>query len=170
MDWVAARGRLASPIFAPLATALARLPADRWPTHEEMTALAEGIVTVRGKQVRFVAPREHTDRERRYYELRIADSGEVETRPGKTGQRTGVDMGFVDTVTAGDESGQHAGIGCVHLAADQGKAHARDRLHAELAQHRNVGVAGADQHDVLQHGMARALHVGLSSHEGSECW
>jgi hypothetical protein len=102
--------------------------------------------------------------------IKVDDLVLVETRPGKTGQRTGVDMGFVDTVIAGDESGQHAGIGCVHLAADQGKAHARDRLHAELAQHRNVGVAGADQHDVLQHGMARALHVGLSSHEGSECW
>ena len=31
--------------------------------------------------VRFVAPREHTDRERRYYELHIAETGEVETRP-----------------------------------------------------------------------------------------
>jgi hypothetical protein len=28
----------------------------------------------------FVRPRDHTDRERRYYELRIAESGEVETR------------------------------------------------------------------------------------------
>jgi len=81
MDWVAARGRLASPIFAPLAAALAGLPADRWPTHEELTALAQGIVTSRGQPVRFVAPREHTDRERRYYELHIADTGEVETRP-----------------------------------------------------------------------------------------
>jgi len=31
--------------------------------------------------VRFIAPRGHTDRERRYYELHIADTGEVETRP-----------------------------------------------------------------------------------------
>ncbi|MBC8021720.1 MAG: DUF3025 domain-containing protein [Burkholderiales bacterium] len=28
-----------------------------------------------------MAPRDHTDRERRYYELHIAESGEVETRP-----------------------------------------------------------------------------------------
>ena len=30
--------------------------------------------------VRFVTPREHTERERRYYELHIAATGEVETR------------------------------------------------------------------------------------------
>src|SRR5690606_3227669 len=67
-------------IFAPLAPRLARLPADRWPTHGELTALAEGIQTSRGKPLRFVAPREPTDRDRRYYELHIADTGEVETR------------------------------------------------------------------------------------------
>jgi hypothetical protein len=32
--------------------------------------------------LRFVKPREHTDRERRYYEVQIAETGEVETRPG----------------------------------------------------------------------------------------
>ena len=31
--------------------------------------------------LRFVSPRDQTDRERRYYELRIAETGEVETRP-----------------------------------------------------------------------------------------
>jgi len=74
--------RLKGAIFAPLAPAVARLPAGRFPTHAELTAMAEGISTSRGRPLRFVAPREHTDRERRYYELRIADSGEVETRPG----------------------------------------------------------------------------------------
>lgn len=80
MDWNAARERLAAPIFAPLAPALARLPADRWPTHAELTALAEGVKTARGKQVRFVKPRESNERERRYYESHIAGTGEVETR------------------------------------------------------------------------------------------
>jgi len=74
--------RLKGAIFAPLAPAVARLPAGRFPTHAELTAMAEGISTSRGRPLRFVAPREHTNRERRYYELRIADSGEVETRPG----------------------------------------------------------------------------------------
>jgi hypothetical protein len=71
---------LDSPIFAPLAPLLARLPAEHWPTHAELTALAAGVTTSRGVPLRFVAPRDHTDRERRYYELRIAESGEVETR------------------------------------------------------------------------------------------
>jgi len=82
MDWTLARARLQGPLFAPLAPALARLDADRWPTHGELTALAEGVKTARGRPVRFVAPRERNDRERRYYELHIADTGEVETRPG----------------------------------------------------------------------------------------
>jgi hypothetical protein len=81
MDWTTARARLGGAIFAPLAPALARLPADRWPTHAELTALAEGVTTARGKPLRFVRPRERNDRERRYYERHIADTGEVETRP-----------------------------------------------------------------------------------------
>jgi len=81
VDWGAARDRLAGAIFAPLHPALARLPADRWPTHEELTALAAEVRTARGQPVRFVPPRGHTDRERRYYELHIADTGAVETRP-----------------------------------------------------------------------------------------
>jgi hypothetical protein len=80
MDWTSARERLASPIFAPLAPALARLPADRWPAHAELSVLAEGVRTGRGKAVRFVKPRERNDRERRYYESHIAETGEVETR------------------------------------------------------------------------------------------
>ena len=81
MDWAAARERLRAPIFAPLHAAIARLPSQRWPNHDELTAAAAGIVTSRGKALRFVAPRPHTERERRYYELHIAATGEVETRP-----------------------------------------------------------------------------------------
>jgi hypothetical protein len=80
MDWTAARERLAAPIFAPLALALAKLPADRWPTHAELTALAQGVTTSKGRALRFVKPRERNERERRYYESHIAETGEVETR------------------------------------------------------------------------------------------
>jgi len=73
---------LESPIFDPLRPALARLPSDRFPSHAELTAAAAGIATSRGTALRFVPPRDHTDRERRYYELHIAQTGEVETRPG----------------------------------------------------------------------------------------
>ena len=94
---------------------------------------------------------------RRAGKIEVDDLVLVEPRPGETRQRTGVDMGIVEAVMAGDETGQHAGIGRVHLAADQREAHARDRLHAEHAQHRDVRVAGADQHDVLDHGMGQRL-------------
>ena len=80
MDWAAARARLQAPLFAPLHAVLAKLPAERWPTHDELTALAADVTTSRGMPVRFVPPRAN-DGERRYYERRIADTGEVETRP-----------------------------------------------------------------------------------------
>ena len=74
------RAELAAPIFDPLRPSIEALPEDRWPTHEELSALARGVTTSRGKPVRFVPPRPHTDRERSYYERHIADTGEVETR------------------------------------------------------------------------------------------
>jgi hypothetical protein len=78
--WVDAREKLAAPIFAPIAPILARLPVDRWPSHAELSDAAAGVTTARGVQLRFVAPRERAAEARPYYELRIADSGEVETR------------------------------------------------------------------------------------------
>ena len=81
MDWAAARERLRAPIFAPLAPALARLPSERWPALEELSSLAAGVVTSRGKAVRFVPARGPGDGDRLYYELRVAATGEVETRP-----------------------------------------------------------------------------------------
>ena len=81
MDWDAAQRRLRFPIFAPLQGALARLPKSRWPDHADLTAAAGGITTSRGVALRFVLPRPHTDKERPYYEMRIAQTGEVETRP-----------------------------------------------------------------------------------------
>lgn len=82
MDWAAAQERLRGPAFAPLAPALARLDPARWPSHEELTALAEGVATGRGIPLRFVLPRSRRDEGRPTYELHIARSGEVETRPG----------------------------------------------------------------------------------------
>ena len=81
MDWREAGERLRAPVFAPLAPALERLPRDRWPTHADLNTLAAGIRTARGMPVRFVPPRPAAGRERRPYELHIAATGEVETRP-----------------------------------------------------------------------------------------
>ncbi len=82
MDWAAAQDRLRGPMFAPLAPAIARLDPSRWPSHEALTALAEGVVTSRGLPVRFVPPRAQGDAGRPYYEMHVASTGEVETRPG----------------------------------------------------------------------------------------
>ena len=81
MEWAEAQARLAAPIFAPLHLALSRLPADRWPTAEELTALAREVATASGKAVRFVAPHDLAD-DRAGYERHIAATGEVATRPG----------------------------------------------------------------------------------------
>ncbi|HSJ98978.1 MAG TPA: DUF3025 domain-containing protein, partial [Myxococcota bacterium] len=74
MDWPAARERLRHPLFAPLAPAIARLGAERWPTHAELDGLAEGITTAGGRRLRFVPPRDAAGRDR-HYELHIAATG-----------------------------------------------------------------------------------------------
>ena len=80
MDWTAAHERLQAPVFAPLGSLLQRLQRDRWPTHDDLNALGAGIVSARGKSIRFVDPRAESDAEARYYERRIAETGEVPTR------------------------------------------------------------------------------------------
>ena len=79
MEWAEARARLAAPVFAPLQPALARLPADRWPTADELTALADGLATATGKPLRFAVP-EALPADRLPYERHIAATGEVPTR------------------------------------------------------------------------------------------
>ena len=78
--WSDAQKWLRTPAFAPFQAAIARLPHDRWPDHADLNAVAEGIVTARGNAVRFVAPRPPQEGAGPYYERRIADTGEVETR------------------------------------------------------------------------------------------
>ena len=79
MDWPEARARLAAPIFAPLQLAIARLPANRWPAANELTALAGDLATASGKALRFVAPADLAA-DRLPYERHIAATGEVPTR------------------------------------------------------------------------------------------
>lgn len=80
MEWTEAAPRLREPVFDPLRPALGRLPAGRWPTHEELTAAARGLHVATGAPLSFVPPRAASDSERRYYELHVAATGEVETR------------------------------------------------------------------------------------------
>jgi len=80
VDWPAAQGRLREPPFDTLAAAIARLPAERWPGHEDLDRAAGGITLASGKRLTFVAPRGPGEEARTYYELHIASTGEVETR------------------------------------------------------------------------------------------
>jgi hypothetical protein len=80
MQWNEAAQRLRSPAFAPLHAAIARLPADRWPTHADLCEAASGIQTASGKRLRFVPPRGALEPGARAYELHIDATGEVETR------------------------------------------------------------------------------------------
>jgi hypothetical protein len=77
---VALHPGLSSAIFDPLRPLLDALPQDRWPTHDELNALAAGVRTARGQPVRFVPARKPGQDERRHYETRVAQTGEVETR------------------------------------------------------------------------------------------
>ena len=129
---------------------------------------------IRGVRRRADVEREQIVRHRRAVATDHGTRGEIEAddlvliepRLRKTGQRPGVDMGVVEPVIPGDEAGQHAGIRCMHLAGDQSEAHARNRLHAEHAQHGHMRVASTDQHHVLDDRMGHALHADLSSPTG----
>lgn len=80
MDWAVARDRLRSPMLAPLHGLIAQLDPLRWPTPDDLTALARGIATSQGLPIRFVTPRESGDAGRPTYEEHIARTGEIETR------------------------------------------------------------------------------------------
>ena len=82
MDWATGRARFGAPMLAPLAPWLAAIDGNDWPTRDALNALAAGIVTSGGRPVRFVPPPNARDDTVPYYERRIAESGEIETRPG----------------------------------------------------------------------------------------
>lgn len=71
----------ASPFFASVAPALATLPRDRFPTRDDLNALAasRGATSGGGAPIRFIAPAPSTSFED-LYEVRIYRGGEVATR------------------------------------------------------------------------------------------
>jgi hypothetical protein len=73
---------LDAPIFAALAPLLGRLPADRFPLHDELNALtAPSVVSGAGAPIRFVPPAPPSREFSAQYEVRIFETGEVQTRP-----------------------------------------------------------------------------------------
>jgi DUF3025 family protein len=78
--WTAA---LASPIFAPLAPLLARLPRERFPGTGDLNALVPaGTASGGGVVLRFVAPGPPSRAFEARYEVRVFETGEVQTRAG----------------------------------------------------------------------------------------
>ena len=77
MEWSQAREALASPLFAALQPSLAALPRHRWPSLDELNALAADASTTAGHPVRFIPV---PDSLATHYELHIAATGEVPTR------------------------------------------------------------------------------------------
>src|SRR5260221_10381846 len=76
---MAARLTLAldAPIFTAIKTLLGRLPPDRFPRHDELNALrTPSVVSGGGAPIRFVPPTASAQ-----YEVRIFETGEVQTRP-----------------------------------------------------------------------------------------
>jgi hypothetical protein len=68
---------LDAPIFTALKPLLGRLPRDRFPRHDELNALrTPSVVSGGGAPIRFVPPAASAQ-----YEVRIFESGEVQTRP-----------------------------------------------------------------------------------------
>ena len=79
------------------------------------------------------------------------DLAVVEPCAGETGQWPEVDMDVIEVVVTGDVSRQHAGVGRMDVAGDQGQTHTGHGLHAEHAQHRDMRMPAADQNDVFQY-------------------
>jgi len=73
---------LGAPIFAALAPLLGRLPADRFPRLDEINALtAPSVASGAGAPIRFVLPATPSREFSAQYEIRIFETGEVQTRP-----------------------------------------------------------------------------------------
>ena len=70
-------------------------------------------------------------------------------RAGKPREPTEIDMAFGKSVMPRDIARQHAGIGRLDVAADQGDPHTGHRPHAKALQHMDMGMAAAAQYEVL---------------------
>jgi hypothetical protein len=75
------RRALDAPIFAALKLLIGRLPPDRFPRHDDLSALATAsVVSGGGAPIRFVPPAAPSREFSAQYEVRIFETGEVQTR------------------------------------------------------------------------------------------
>src|SRR2546425_11627181 len=72
---------LDAPIFTALTPLLGRLPRDRFPRHDELNALRiPSVVSGGGAPIRFVPPAAASGKFSSQYEVRVFETGEVQTR------------------------------------------------------------------------------------------
>ena len=69
---------------------------------------------------------------------------------GPGAQPCQVDVAFVECVLPGDEARDHAGVRRLDVPRDQAEPHPGHRLHGEAFQDMDVGMAAANQHEVLE--------------------
>ena len=82
----------------------------------------------------------------------------IEPCAGKTRQRAEINMRLVILIMTSDIARQHSRIGRMSIAANQGQANTRHRLHAKALEHRNMAVAAANQHQIFYNGGIGFLH------------
>ncbi len=68
---------------------------------------------------------------------------------GKPRQPAEIDMTLVKSVMAGDPARQHPRIGRLDITGNEGHTHPRHRPHGKTFQHMDMGVATADEHEIL---------------------
>ena len=83
-------------------------------------------------------------------------------RPGEARERPEVDVDVVELVEAGDQAGQHPGVGRMEIARDDRDPHAGNGTHPQPAQHDDVTVAAADEDEILEDGGAGAVRHGVT--------
>ena len=82
----------------------------------------------------------------------------VQARTGEHRQPREVDMHFVIVVMPCDVAWKHAGVGRVHVGADQREANTGNRFHAKFFKHNHMAVPAAHQHDVSEDRLISCLH------------
>src|SRR5271166_1075335 len=70
-------------------------------------------------------------------------------RSGKPREPTEIDVALLKGVMPRDIARQHARIGRLDVAADQGDAHTGHRPHAKTLQHADMSMAAADENEIL---------------------
>ena len=83
----------------------------------------------------------------------------VQARTRKYAQTREVDVNLVVVVMPSHVTRQHAGVGRVHIGANEGEAHAWNGLHAKTFQHTHMAVATAHQNDVPQNRLVAHVHL-----------